>query len=124
MGTYYKDYSKTLKKIEDTINIKVVKEQTITKVSDIENHLKKDGSVLILYHCKDKDKNNPFEHYIFVDKVIDGKFNIVNTDDYIVEELCNKKVMKGILTNKRFIPPIHEDPIDNVYPKVWFIEKT
>lgn len=124
-GTYFKDFNNTLKIIEKNINIKVIDIKTSTTINEITEHLKNYGSILIEYHWKDiiNGKIDEGQHYIFVDKISNTKFNIVNDEDYNIEKLVDKRKMKEILFKKEFIPPKYDDPMDNIYPKVWFVKK-
>ena len=86
--------------------------------------------MLLEFYWKDPNGDSG-EHYVLLDRV-EGpsycpKYNVINMDDEaersLTEQLMSRRGLLGTIKPHRYDPPIHPDPMDDIYPKVWMVNK-
>lgn len=132
-GTLFKDFDKTLKKTVSScknLKFKSLKMHNQVNLKDLTDSLKDPGqAALVEFHWEDPTVNG--DHYVFIDRVESANYttmyNIVNPDDKAelsdTEKKINKRTMKSTLRPFEYKPAFYKDKIDNVFPKVWIVEK-
>ncbi len=120
-GTMYKGFTRALYHIIKHTNLKMEKEIFNPNSNDVKKHLNNNGAVLLLFHWANENEDG--DHYILL--VGDSGKNI-----WVVNEECQSPIrqisdrtLRSYLKQFEYVPPKHEKPIDNIYPKAWFIKK-
>lgn len=131
-GTEYKDFENTLCTIlRDTkTSLRSLRMYDNVNFNQTTEHINKGGVALIEYYWNDPNGRSG-EHYILIDKLnkenYSTKYNVVNPDDKAelsnTEQFITRREFQSTLKPYKYADGSHKDPYDDIYPKVWLIDK-